>query len=329
MANTQEYKFPDEQEVTKTEDAPKLEVSVEGDVELEVVDDVPEADRNRKPLPRSLVDELDNDDLEKYDASVRDRMKQMKKVWHDERRAKEAATREREEALRVAQVYVDENKRLKQYVSTGEQVYAGTLKTSAEAELSMAKQKFREAHEAFDSEALVEAQIALNSAQMKLMQANNFKPTPLQEVPDGVQPETSTAAEPVRDARFEKWLGNNTWYNSKESPLTVEMSNLAWLTHASLAQAGVPVGSDEYYQAIDTRVRKVFPEAFASERDRDSPSTKEPPRRAAPTVVASSSRSSGVRKITLSKSAYGMAKRLGISPEAYATEVMKLEKTNG
>lgn len=321
----QEFKFPDEQTGKPESKDEKLEIINEGDVDVEVVDDTPEPDRNRKPLPSNLVEELENDDLDKYDTSVRDRLKQMKKVWHDERRAKESASREKDEALRIAQAYVDENKRLKQYVASGEQVYAGTLKTSAEAELEVAKRKYREAHEAFDSDALVEAQLALNQAQMKLVQANNFRPTPLQDENDDVKHATTEASTPKPDERFERWLRDNSWYGSKESPTDELMSDFAFVTHTRLAREGVPVGSEYYYQQIDERMRAAFPSAFKAEQRGDEGQKQDAPRRAAPTVVAPTNRSSGAKRITLTKTQQALVKKYGLTPEAYAKEVLKLE----
>ena len=95
----EEFKFPDEIQ----ED--KVEAKAEADeIEVKVEDDTPEPDRGRKPLPKEVVQELESDDLEEYSEKVKKRLGQMKKVWHDERRAKEAALREREEALKFAQV---------------------------------------------------------------------------------------------------------------------------------------------------------------------------------------------------------------------------------
>ena len=65
--------------------------SQEKDFELEIEDDTPEQDRGRQPLPEDMVKELEEDELEDYSEKVKTRLKQMKKVWHDERREKERA----------------------------------------------------------------------------------------------------------------------------------------------------------------------------------------------------------------------------------------------
>ena len=118
-------KLPEEKEVFIQKE--KNEVSVETqaeDIDLEITDDdIPAADRGKEPLPKEKVDELENDTLEDYSERVKQRMAQLKKVWHDERRAKESADREREEAIKYAKQISDENKKLKTTLSSGEEEY--------------------------------------------------------------------------------------------------------------------------------------------------------------------------------------------------------------
>ena len=128
----EEFKFPDE-----------IEDSADK-VEIEVVDDTPEEDRaNATPMPKEIVDEIDNDDLEAYSKEAKQRLLQMKKVMNDERRAKEAALREQQEALRVANLMIEENKKLKGRLSTGEKVYVSTAKENISRELTEAKREFK------------------------------------------------------------------------------------------------------------------------------------------------------------------------------------------
>ena len=108
------------------------------EVDIEVQDDTPEEDRGRTPLPKEIVEELEADELEDYSDKVKIRLKQMKKVWHDERRAKEAAFREQQEAITFAQQTIEENKRLKSRLSEGEKSFLDTARGAAELELEMA-----------------------------------------------------------------------------------------------------------------------------------------------------------------------------------------------
>ena len=110
MADTQ-YKFPDEQ---GNEEA----YTVEADPEVEIIDDTPQEDRNRKPMAEAPKDFTD-DELETYNDSVKKRIQHFTKGYHEERRAKESATREREEALILAQQVIQENQRLKGSLNQG------------------------------------------------------------------------------------------------------------------------------------------------------------------------------------------------------------------
>lgn len=184
-----EFKFPDEVEDTKNE--VKVEVTTEADdndVEIEVVDDTPEKDRGRRPLEREVEDPTD-DEIEQYTKGAQERIKELTHARHDERRAKEATLREKQELERLAQQLIEENKRLKKHVNTGSEQFATMAKTAAEAELEKARRDFKAAQEAFDSDALLAAQEAMLEAKLKLQDAKKFQPTSLQE--DEVDVQTS------------------------------------------------------------------------------------------------------------------------------------------
>ena len=76
----------------------KVEVQEDQEFEIEVVDDTPEEDQGREAMPEEIVDNLEKDELDEYS---KEKGKQLKKVWNDERRAKEAALRERDHAAKL------------------------------------------------------------------------------------------------------------------------------------------------------------------------------------------------------------------------------------
>ena len=310
-----EYKFPDEEDKSKAE--PELEVSVEGDIDLEVVDDTPEKDRGRKPLAQDPED-ANEEELAQYSSKVQNRIKELSHARHDERRAKEAVLRDREELERVAHHLVEENKRLKQYVNTGEQAYAGSMKSAAEAEYAMAKKQFKEAHEAFDADAMVEAQSALTTAQLKMERANNFRPTPLQEEANVVNTQVPEQAPARPDDKTLRWQARNQWFGEDD-----EMTAVALVLHKKLVHSGADPRSDEYFKQIDTRMKSRFPDFFGESRSEDDSKGSEARRSA--TVVAPSSRSNGTRKITLSKTQVAIAKKLGVPLELYAKQLAAQE----
>lgn len=309
----EEFKFPDEVDDKNSGAAaePKLEVEVE--------DDTPAEDRGRTPLPQPLVEELEKDELEDYDEKVKTKLKQMRKVWHDERREKEAALREQQEAISLAQRLFEENKKIKNLLETGEKEYVATAQKAAEMELEAAKKALRQAHEEFDAEKIVEAQQALQVANMNLMQAKNFKLAPLQEQETPVKiPETAQQAAPRPDQKALAWQERNPWFGTNKG-----MTAYALGLHEEMQESGVSVGSDEYYSELDKTLRRRFPEFFEEDDSKSAQKAK------VSTVVAPATRSTSSNKVKLKSSQVQLAKKLGLTPEQYAREMLKLESQNG
>lgn len=317
-----EFEFPDEVEA-KQQSAAAQENDNEDDISIEIEDDTPPQDRNRAPLPKEIVEELDNDSLDDYSDKVKIRLKQMKKVWHDERREKEAASREAQEALNAAQKLLQENKTLKAKLSQGEDTIIESFKGAAESELEMAKREYREAYEAGDADKLVDAQEKMTSAKMKVeraFQASRQKQeNALQEREVDVQIPQRQAQTPVRDRKAATWQESNTWFGQDE-----EMTSLALGLHEKLVKENgmAYATTDEYYKRIDQTMRKRFPENFeeASTQDDDKPASRKPS-----TVVAPATRSTSSKKIRLNNSQLSIAKKLGLTPEQYARELIKME----
>ena len=310
--DAEDFKFPDEKE----------EVSAAADdFEIEIEDDTPPEDRDRQPLPKEMVDELEDDELEEYSEGVKTRLKQMKKVWHDERRAKDQALREQQEALAYAKQMMEENRSLKGRLSTGEQHFIDTYKSAAELELDNAKRDYKDAYDMGDSDRLLDAQEKLSQAQFKIQKAKEFVPSRQPEESD-VQPATNTV--PLPDQRAIAWQERNEWFGKDE-----EMTSLALGLHQKLvAQYGTSYPStDEYWKKVDDTMRRRFPENFG---DRDENEAPQKTQRSKPTsVVASADRSTPSRKVRLKQSQVLIAKKLGLTPEQYVREMMKLEASNG
>ena len=292
------------------------------EVDIEVQDDTPEEDRGRTPLPKEIVEELEADELEDYSDKVKIRLKQMKKVWHDERRAKEAAFREQQEALTLAQQTIEENKRLKSRLSEGEKSFLDTARGAAELEMEMAKRAYKEAFEAGDSDKVVEAQAKLSEVNFKLQRIKDYRPslqTPEIEVNSNQQQQVQV---PRPDQKTLAWQERNTWFGVDE-----EMTSLALGLHQKLEkQYGKGfVGTDEYWDRVDTTIRKRFPEQFEEEEVKTTNGGGKPVTRTdrPATVVAPASRSTSSKKIVLKQSQLNIAKRLGLTPEQYAREYAK------
>jgi hypothetical protein len=285
---------------------------------IEVEDDTPEADRGREPMPKEIVDELEADELEEYSEKVKVRLKQMKKVWHDERREKERYQRENNEALAAARAALDENRRLKATLSEGEQTLVGSFKQSAELELQEARRAYKDAYEAGDSERVIEAQEKLTYAQYKLQQLAGYRPT-LQAAEEDVQIPQQQVQIPQVDPKTMAWQERNTWWGTDP-----EMTASALGLHQKLERERGPqfVGTDEYWQTIDKTMSRRFPEYFGESEKQVS----DTPKPKSATVVAPASRSTSAKKIVLKQSQLTIAKKLGLTPEQYAREVMKMER---
>ena len=309
-----EYKFPHE--------ADKPESDNPDDVKIEIVDDTPEQDRGRQPLPKNIVEDLENDDLEEYSDKVKKRLSQMKKVWHDERREKEKYSREREEAIRYAQNAYEENKQLKQRLGAGERVLAEEFTKSATNDVTVARNSLKSAYESGDPEKITEAQEALTDAKLRMKDVERFKPS-LHEEDNQVQrnQQVQQPAVPV-DPKAETWRERNQWFGSNKS-----MTAFALGLHDELVESGVDPRSDDYYRRVDSTMKKRFSDYF-DDADNTDADDKPAPRRAS-TVVAPATRSSAPRQVRLTASQVALAKKLGLTPEAYAREVMKLENGNG
>ena len=292
------------------EDMKEVDVEQEeGDIEIEVVDDTPEPDRNAKPATRDIDDPSD-DELADYGEKVQKRMKELTFARHNERREKEAALREREEAVRIAQKLLDENKNLRQNVHTNQTALASSIKSKAESTLEMARKKLKEAQESYDTDAIVAAQEELTEAKFNYERVKNFKPAPLQEPEEQVYIPQNTQQAPTPDSKALAWQEKNQWFGPDE-----EMTAFAYAVHKKLVDSGVDPRSNEYYERIDARMREVFPAQFGVR--------KADPKRPA-TVVAPATRTTGKKKVALTKTQEALARRLGLTNEQYAKEVLKL-----
>jgi len=306
-----EFTFPDEQdEVNERKGGRVVAPEADEKPEIEVVDDTPEDDRGRKPMsepPKDVTDE----ELSKYDESVQKRIKHFTKGYHDERRAKETAQREKDEALRIAQAVMEENKKLKGSVNQNQAALLEQAKKVVANELDVAKRQYKEAYEAGDSDALVEAQEALTTAKMKAEKVNNFRPTPLQEEKTDVQTFTQPQQAAPVDEKLLAWQDTNQWFGTNK-----RMTAYALGLHEDLVGEGIPAGSDEYYRRINTDMRERFSDQFGADESVDAK-----PQRTKSNVVAPASRSTAPRKIVLTQTQVNIAKRLGVPLELYARKV--------
>ena len=297
----EEYKFPDE--------ADRIEVEVESDV--------PKQDRGKTPSEPEFVESMENDELDEYSEAAKQKIAGFRKIYHDERRAKEEADRERAEAINIAKQLFEENKALKGRVNHSESYAVSSYKTSAEREMEMAKREYKEAYDSGDGDRLVEAQEKMTTARIKLDKAENVaqnmqQKNALQQERNEVQIQQQPERAP-RDQKASSWQDRNSWFGQDD-----EMTSLALGLHEKLVKENgmAYATTDEYYKRIDETMRKRFPENFEEVED-------DKPRQKLSTVVASASRSTSSKKVRLTTSQQTIAKKLGLTNEQYARELVK------
>jgi len=297
----EEYKFPDE--------ADRIEVEVESDV--------PKQDRGKTPSEPEFVESMEKDELDEYSEAAKQKIAGFRKIYHDERRKAEEADRERAEAINIAKQLFEENKALKGRVNHSESYAVNSYKTSAEREMEMAKREYKEAYDSGDGDRLVEAQEKMTSARIKLDKAENVaqnmqQKNSLQQERNEVQIQQQPE-KPPRDQKAATWQDRNSWFGQDD-----EMTSLALGLHEKLVKENgmAYATTDEYYKRIDETMRKRFPENFEEVED-------EKPRQKLSTVVASASRSTSSKKVRLTTSQQTIAKKLGLTNEQYARELVK------
>ena len=337
-----EFEFPDpdkkgkddfEVEIEAVEEAPE-EIVVEpavnekvmgapekeetDEVEIEVIDDTPKADRGRKPSPPP--DEVTDEELENYSEKVSKRINQFSKGYHDERRAKEQALRDREELARYVKAVVEENNNLKTRSTQSQNALLTQAKKQVETEVAEAKRLYKEAYEAGDADKLVDAQEALTTARLRVERVANMKaptPEPLQQPRNEVQVPVPTQEDPAKDTKAEAWREENSWFGADD-----EMTAFALGVHKKLVSQGVDPQSDEYYEAINARMQTVFSEELSPEEHQKIQKSGN--------VVAPATRSRASNKVTLTKTQMALTKKLGVTPQEYARQVALLRgKQNG
>jgi len=304
-----EFTFPDE-ELDNPRAGGRVVKPEEDKPEIEVVDDTPPEDRNRKPMTEPPK-EFNDDELTKYDEGVQKRIKHFTKGYHEERRGKEAAIREKEEAFKFAQSLLAENEQLKGSVNQNQTALLEQAKRVVSNEIDEAKRQYKEAYESGDSDRLVEAQEALTNAKIRADKVNNFKPTPLQRRETAVQSNPQPAQQAPVDEKLLAWQDNNQWFGTNK-----RMTAYALGVHEDLVGEGIPAGSAEYYRRIDADIRSRFSDQFGADESVDAK-----PQRTKSNNVASATRSTAPKKIVLTQTQVNIAKRLGVPLELYARKV--------
>jgi|TARA_Y100001970_G_scaffold279326_1_gene386454 hypothetical protein len=326
--------------VKNTVEDPADMVQDEDNLAVEVVDDTPEEDRpyvnaETNTENDSESSEGDEKEITKVGRRAQDRIKKLKWEYHEERRAKEQAERMSEEAIRATQQLHTENQRLLELVKRSQSALDTQAEGRAKAAVSMAEDMLRRANELGDTEAIATAQknlieakmIESNHGNVSSAVVNDWKSAVMQQqrqMDAQAQAYQQQYAEqyaedqqvPQPDPKAIEWQQSNEWFGND-----YEMTSFAYGVHDKIVSEGIDPDTDEYYQLIDSRVREVFPSYFNEGEGADVAQ-----RQKAKSVVAPAKRGSGggaPRTVKLTQTQVRIAKRLGLSPQQYAAQLVK------
>tara|TARA_R110001583_G_scaffold33127_4_gene112179 strand:- start:1923 stop:2873 length:951 start_codon:yes stop_codon:yes gene_type:complete len=302
-----------ENESPKTQDV--VVENSDSNFEVEVIEDTPEEEKPR--LAEDREPEVPSDDeIDKYSAGVQKRINKLKFEAQEQERQKLEAHKLQEEALRYAQQVKTENEKLKQTLDQGEATLIDQAKGRITAELDKAKTAYKAAYESGDPDALLAAQEQLSAIQNEQYRVNTYKPQSRVQAEPTPQPQYAqqTPQVPRPDDRALNWAKNNKWFETDS-----EMTGYAYGLHEKLVKSGIDPRTEQYYNEIDSAVRRVFPDRF------DDGQVEEPaPQRQNGSVVAAPSKSTKKpRTVRLSSTQASLAKRLGLSNEQYAAQLLK------
>jgi len=283
---------------------------------VEILDDTPEEDRDRKPIK---YQEPTDEEMSEYSDKVQSRIRELTKNVHDARRVAEAKSREQDELTSYAQRLVEENRNLREGTGRSNKALLEQARRVIEVEIGAARKAYSEALDAGNTEEIVKAEEALADARYKKARVDSIR------LPEESQPqkqETSLQqdrgdvqqpqSKQVVDAKAQKWRERNEWFDKKPA-----MRGFAYGCHTEMVEEGYDPRSDEYYEELDSRMRKAFPSELGREAEGK-------PKRSASSVVASVDRSTSSKKLRVTKSGAAIAKRLGVPLEEYAKQMALL-----
>ena len=286
--------------------------------EIEVIDDTPDPDKGRPRRPEGADPELpDDEELKQYSAGVQSRIKKLKWEFHEERRAKEDAARQLNAAVDWARRVSEENNRLDSTLTSGEVMLKDQAAGRVKAEKDAARDAYTKAAEAGDTAAMAAAIERLSKASAEERDVDNYQPREHRTAPPPVIPRPA-----VHDPKLVDWVDKNKWFQRDR-----HMTNYAMAYEARLQEEeGITPQSDSYYKRIDQAMRKEFPHRFSNE---EAPAGNRQQSQRPPVAPAIRPTGSAPNRVTLTQSQVAVAKKIGITPEQYARQILKEQNQRG
>jgi hypothetical protein len=315
--------LPDPKDVQKPTDE-------DSEFEIEVVDDVPPGDRRAKPDAKAEIIDPDSEELKKeideYGEGAQKRIKQLSYQYHEERRQRESAHRQNEEAIKFAEQVARENNALKSALDNQNQTLSQTLNEKNAELLEKAESDYKLAYENGDSEGLIAAQKRMSALYVESITRPARPPAAAHTQVERPQETAPVAYQQPNirppDEKATSWLRENPWF---QAPGNEHMTGLALGLHEKLVKEGYdPTVHDEYYTKINDTLHAAFPDYFGQDEGRPAATA----RKSAP-VAAPTRGGKAPRKVQLTSTQVVLAKRLGLTLEQYAAQVAKEMASNG
>ena len=296
--------------------------------EVSIVDDTPEEDRGRAKQADDVDDaEGEDEDLDEtqFSKRIQKRINKLRYDYNEERREKERFQRENTEAVNYAQSIQTQNEDLRNQSAELRRLLYDQVAAKTDTEIESVKRRYKEAYENGDTDSVVSAQEDLSRLYAEKTrfsaESDSFEQqaAPQQQPVQQQQPDI-----PPPDPMAVDWLKRNSWF---QQPGYEEMTGYAVGLHEKLVKQGVdPRNNPSYYENIDAALQKQFSEFFGEgqEQASEAPTSRRTP------VVAPSKRGTGrtPRKVELTSTQVSLAKKLGLSPQQYAAQLVK-EMSNG
>ena len=296
-------------------------------LEVSIVDDTPEEDRGRsKQADDADDDDEADDDLDEtqFSKRIQKRINKLRYDYNEERREKERFQRENTEAVNYAQSIQSQNDSLRNQSSDLRRLLYDQVAAKTDTEIESVKRRYKDAYESGDTDSVVSAQEDLSRLYAEktrfAAESDGFE----QQVQQQPPPQQQANNIPPPDPMAVDWLKRNSWF---QQPGYEEMTGYAVGLHEKLVKQGVdPRNNTSYYENIDAALQKQFSEFLGKE---NKPASEAPTSRRTP-VVSPSKRGFGgtPRKVELTSTQVSLAKKLGLSPQQYAAQLVK-EMSNG
>jgi hypothetical protein len=331
-------------QINKKSEDKKVE-SAQADMDFEIVEDDVVEESN--PVQAADDSDISDDELGNYSERVQKRINKLRYEQHEERRKKEAAEKMREEAVKVAQQLADKNREYESLIHRGESALIGQIKQRAEMAVENATAEYRTAYEQGDTDKIIESQKSLINAQTELTEASKreaqssmsqnaqqqftpeqqmaYQQQQQQQYQQAPQQQQVQKAPPEPNPKALEWAERNPWFEKDKSDQGDLMTSLAYGLHkVAVYNKQLVPNTKEYFDFIDKGMRERF-------TDYDWPDQGGVRQTAASTgrhtssVVAPSARNNGARprKVKLEPTQRALAKRLGLTQEQYANQLLK------